>query len=89
MNGIAGRMIQQATPAATCPAAVRIAFETTDEGLREVTSQTALQTMYDIALPTKDEAALLTMDEATIRTISRTVRRVVPQVGESIRRPQA
>jgi hypothetical protein len=81
MCGIAGRVNWSVTPAVTCAAAVRIARETTDEGLREVTSQTTLQTMYDIALPTKGQT--------TVQTTSQTIRGVIPWAGESIRELQA
>jgi hypothetical protein len=66
VRGVAGRMIQHATPAATCPAPDRIPRETKDEGLRAVTAQTILHLMPEIALPTKDET--------TAQTASRTIR---------------
>jgi hypothetical protein len=52
--GIAGQVIPPVTPVVTCPAADRIDWETTDEGLREVTSQTAGPTMAEITSRTKD-----------------------------------
>ena len=99
MNGIAGRMIQQATPVATCLAADRMACETTDEGLRSVTSETAPQTMYDTTMyaapriairtvrqglrPTMSETARRTKDQTTAQTTSQTVRRAIPWAGVS------
>jgi hypothetical protein len=40
-------MIRQTAPVTACPAADRIPWETTDEGLREVTVETVPQKMYD------------------------------------------
>jgi hypothetical protein len=49
--------------------------ETKDEGLREVTSETTLRTMYKIAL--------LTKDQTTVQTTSQTIQEVIPQTGVS------
>ena len=46
-----------------------------DQGLREVTSQTTLQIMYDVAFPTTDETA--------VQTTPQTIRSVIPQAGVS------
>ena len=56
-------------PVVVCPAADRILRETTDEGLRDVTAWTALQTMYDATLRTMCDTALLTMYDTTIQTM--------------------
>ena len=63
VRGIAGRVIQKTTPAATCPAPGRMPCETTDEGLRGMTVETTLQTMYDTTFPTMYDTALRTMPE--------------------------
>ena len=65
--GIARRATRPVTEAATCLAADRIPWETTDEGLRAVTSQTAPRTMY----------------EATLSVTSSATRWVIPWVGVS------
>jgi hypothetical protein len=77
------------TEAVTCPAADRIACETTDEGLRQVTSETMRQTMYDTTMSVASRVAWGTMYEATKGTIPPTTLRVVSGVGESICELQA
>ena len=76
MCGITWRVNWAVTPFVTCPAADRIAHETTDQGLRPVTSETAVETMYEIALQAKDQT--------TVPTTSQTTREVIPQVQGSI-----
>ena len=71
---IAGRTIRHTTPAAVCPAADRIACETTDEGLRAVTAETIRQTMYDTTVGTMYETARRTKDQTTSETTSQIVR---------------
>ena len=70
MRGTTGRVNWYMTGAVARPTPDRISCETTDEGLRAVTAETALQTMYDTTLPTKDQT--------TVQTASQTIRRVVP-----------
>ena len=74
-GAIAGRANRQATWAATYWAADRIPCGTTDEVLRQITSQTALQTTCG-AVPR-------TMYDTTVRVISWMIQGVVPHVGES------
>ena len=50
MYEIAGRVDRQMAWAATGPTPDRIACQTTDEALRAVTSETAVQTMYDTTM---------------------------------------
>jgi len=66
MCEIAGRVDRHIAVAATCPVPDRMPCETTDQGLRTVTAETALQTMYDTTLPTKDQT--------TVQTTSQTIR---------------
>jgi hypothetical protein len=75
MCEVACRGTHPTTPVRPCLALDRIACETTDEGLRQVTSETALQTMYDTARRTKDQT--------TVQTTSQTVRGATPQAGVS------
>ena len=81
MRRTAGRMTQQTTPVITCTAADRMPCETTDEGFRRVTSETAPQTMAETTSPTKDQT--------TVQTTSQTIRWVIPQVGVSVSPYQA
>jgi hypothetical protein len=68
--GIAGRVNRTVTRPVTCPAPDRITGETTDEGLRQVTAETALRTMYEATMYETPRIVLQTMDEATAQTTS-------------------
>lgn len=54
MCGIAGLVTRSVTGTEACRAPDRMPYETMDEGLREVTSETTLRAMHEIAFPTKD-----------------------------------
>ena len=72
-------MSRHMTPAAICPAHDRITCETTDEGLRAVTSQTAPQTMYDTTMDAAPRIALRTMSETALTTTYETALRTKDQ----------
>jgi hypothetical protein len=73
MSEIAWRMNRQMTPGITCPAPDRMACETTDEGLREMTPEMALHTMCDTTLLVMYEIVPGTMYDTTLSVTSSTV----------------
>jgi hypothetical protein len=76
MCGIVGHMIRHMTEAVTCPAPGQIARRTMYDTTMYITPQIALRTMTEIAL--------LTMYHTTVRATPRTMRRAIPQAGESV-----
>ncbi len=83
MPETAGRVARQMTPSAVRLTPDRIPCQTTDQRLRRVTSQTALQTVYDTTLGTMYDTALPTKDQTTVQITPQTIRWVIPQAGVS------